>query len=82
MEHARFIEAIGDYCGNSLTPKERELFERRLKSDTNLASFLKSYKMTTAFCGEVLKHKIPDGAQDRLSTYLKNHIEKLKTKQL
>ena len=82
MDHAKFIELIGDYCEDTLTPRNRELFERKLKSDTNLASFLKSYEMTTTLCSEVLKHKIPDGAQDRLSTYLKEHISKLKTKQI
>ena len=82
MNNPKFIELIGDYCNDSLDPKDRETFERKIRSEPNLASFLRSYEMTTTLCSEILKRGIPDGAQDRLNTYLKSHIAKLKTKEL
>ena len=79
MDQAKFIELMGDYREKTLQPQDLEHFNQMLKKDQNLASFLKSYEVTTEFCSQILKHKIPDGAQDRLSAYLNNHIKKLRT---
>tara|TARA_B100000676_G_scaffold276950_1_gene298242 strand:+ start:336 stop:575 length:240 start_codon:yes stop_codon:yes gene_type:complete len=79
MDNAKFIELIGDYCSEALPPKDREKFSALLRENPNLAAFLGTYEETTELCNQVLKHSIPDGAQDRLTTYLKTHVEKLKT---
>ena len=82
MDNAKFIELIGDYSNNTLAPQERENFERKLNSDSNLVLFIKSYNITTSLCNQVLKHEIPERAQERLSAYLKGHIEPRNTKKL
>ncbi len=82
MDNAKFIELIGDYCSDTLAPEDRDIFEQKIHSEENLALFLGSYKATTTLCTQALQRGIPDGAQDRLNTYLKSNIEKLKTKTL
>jgi anti-sigma factor RsiW len=68
------VGLLADYLDGSLDPETARALERHLDGCASCLNFIKTYKATTAWVGDVTYEEMPDELKDRLASFLKAKI--------
>jgi anti-sigma factor RsiW len=74
------VGLLADYLDGSLDPETARALERHLEGCVSCLNFLKTYKTTTAWVGEVTYEEMPEELKDRLASFLRAKIRQEKTR--
>ncbi len=74
----KLVGLLADYLDGSLDRETARALERHLDGCASCLNFIKTYKATTAWVGEVTYEEIPEELKDRLASFLKTKIRQEK----
>lgn len=72
------VDLLGDYLDGTLQPKITRALERHLEGCPECLNFIKTYRATTAWVGELTYEEMPDELKARLASFLKARIRQEK----
>ncbi len=78
MTCQELVDLLVDYLDGTLDPVTTRELERHLEGCEACLNFIKTYKATTAWVGEVTYEEMPEELKDRLASFLKAKIRQEK----
>ncbi len=78
MTCRELVDLLTDYLEGALDPETARALERHLEGCDSCHNFIKTYKATTAWVGQVTYEEMPDELKDRLASFLKAKIRQEK----